>query len=121
MLNVILYTAFEEVNTVNLGSLPNGRERSIPQDNSPAISYGAIAWFPTLKEAKTLRQALNAIQGRFLRTVTGVYRATATEALEIETYCEPLDLYTERQALQGVARQIQQGHAFKIETLRGRL
>jgi hypothetical protein len=71
----------------------------------PAISYGAIAWFPALKEFKTLRNSLNAIQGRFLRIVAGAYKATATEALEIETFSEPLDLYIERSVLLGMARQ----------------
>ena len=71
----------------------------------PAISYGAIAWLPIAKEkTKSLQNKLNAIQGRFLRVVTGAYRATATEALEIETLIEPLDLYIEKTAISSLTR-----------------
>ena len=87
----------------------------------PALSYGSIAWFPVLKDSKTLRKTLQAIQGRFLRTITGAYRATATEALEIETYIEPLDLYIERNTNLGYTRQSTQGQEEKIKTLRQRL
>ena len=74
-----------------------------------------------LKDSKTLRKTLQAIQGRFLRTITGAYRATATEALEIETYIEPLDLYIERNTNLGYTRQSIQGQEEKIKTLRQRL
>ena len=74
-----------------------------------------------LKEVKTLRNALKAIQGKFLRIITGAYRATATEALEIETFIEPLDLYIERIANLGLARQVLGGQGNKIKALRRRL
>jgi hypothetical protein len=87
----------------------------------PALSYGSIAWFPVLKDPKTLRKTLQSIQGRFLRTITGAYKATATEALEIETYTEPLDLYIERNANLGFTRQSNQGQGKRIKELRQRL
>jgi hypothetical protein len=87
----------------------------------PTLSYGATAWFPILKEAKTLRNTLKAIQGKFLRIITGAYRATATEALEIETFIEPLDLYIERIANLGLARQVLGGQGDKIKAFRRRL
>ena len=47
---------------------------------------------------------LQAIQGRCLRAVARAYRASSTEALEIETNVEPLDLYTGRLAAQATVR-----------------
>ena len=64
-----------------------------------------MAWYPTTK-AVTLGKTLQSIQGKFLRIVAGAYRATSTEALEIETFIEPLDLYAERIALLGITRQV---------------
>jgi len=86
-----------------------------------ALSYGAASWFPLEKEAKALRGKLNAIQGRFLRSITGAYRATATEALEIETFTEPLDLYIERTANLGLIRQVQRGLGNEIKLFSQRI
>ena len=47
---------------------------------------------------------LRTIQGRYLRAVAGAYRATSTEALEVETNVEPLELYIARLAAQAAAR-----------------
>ena len=65
----------------------------------PAITYGALLWHRpegVLAAAKGMTTKLRAIQGRCLRAVAGAYRATSTEALEIETNVEPLELYTAR-------------------------
>jgi hypothetical protein len=42
---------------------------------------------------KTVVNKLKTLQGKFLRTVTGSYRATSTEAVEIETYIQPIDIF----------------------------
>jgi hypothetical protein len=42
---------------------------------------------------KTVANKLKAHQGKFLRAITGAYRATSTEAVEIETYIQPIDIY----------------------------
>ena len=44
----------------------------------------------------------------------GAYRATATEALEIETFIEPLDLYIEKIANQSLTRVALQGQGQQI-------
>jgi hypothetical protein len=75
-----------------------------------------MAWYPTTR-AITLGKTLQSIQGKFLRIVAGAYRATSTEALEIETFIEPLDLYAERIALLGITRQVQRGQGDKIKAL----
>ena len=36
---------------------------------------------------------LKALQGKLLRVITGAYRATSTEAVKIETYIQPIDIY----------------------------
>ena len=65
----------------------------------PVLAYGALSWCPeNLGKAKTLAKSLQNIQRRFLRAITGAYKATLTEALEIETFTEPLDLYIEKTA-----------------------
>jgi ribonuclease HI/exonuclease III len=64
----------------------------------PAITFGCNAWYMPAglpEHRKGLAKNLQAIQGRCLRVITGAYKATANEALEIETYIPPLDLYTE--------------------------
>lgn len=53
---------------------------------------------------KYIIKTLQAIQGRFLRVATGAYRATSTEALEVETYTQPLDIYTENLALRALVK-----------------
>jgi len=67
----------------------------------PAIAYGAISWFPiaNTRGKKGVTDTLQKWQGKFLRRVLGAYRATATTALEVESFIEPLDLYIQRQAL----------------------
>ena len=69
------------------------------------------------KEAKTLKETLRNAQGRFLRAITGAYKATATEALEIETLIEPLDIYIEKTATTGIVRQVLDGYNKKIRLL----
>ena len=64
----------------------------------PALSYGALAWYPLLEDRKQLTSTLANWQGKFLRSILGAYRAIATSALEIELNIEPLDLYIKRQA-----------------------
>jgi hypothetical protein len=44
------------------------------------------------------------MQGQCLRVITGAYKATATEALEIETHVPPLDLYAEEMVARTTAR-----------------
>jgi hypothetical protein len=64
----------------------------------PALTYGASLWQTpegVLGHRKGTDQRLQAIQGKCLRTITGAYKATSTEALEIETFVPPLDLYTQ--------------------------
>jgi hypothetical protein len=73
----------------------------------PAITYGALLWYRpegVLAAAKGMATKLRAVQGRCLRAATGAYRATSTEALEIEINVEPLELYTGRLAAQAAAR-----------------
>jgi hypothetical protein len=53
------------------------------------ITYGANTWYipMTIKgHHKMVINKLKALQGKFLRAITGAYRATSTEAVEIETF-----------------------------------
>ena len=62
----------------------------------PIITYGACAWYTPASikgHRKTVDNKLKALQGKFLRAITGSYRATATEAVEIETYIQPIDIF----------------------------
>ena len=77
----------------------------------PILAYGALFWYPKdSNRVETLKKSLESIQGRFLRAITGAYKAASIEALEIETFIEPLDLYLEKSASQGAARQILRGY-----------
>ena len=66
----------------------------------PAITYAASVWH-TPEGVKGHRKGIGAklqkIQGKCLRTIAGACKATSTEALEVETFTLPLDLYTEKQ------------------------
>ena len=91
----------------------------------PALAYGTSFWYPRDSEkVEGLRKSLESIQGRFLRAITGAYKAASIEALEIETFIEPLDLYLEKSASQGAARQVLKGYGQKgrlfRESLRNR-
>ena len=86
------------------------------------MAFGALFWYPKdLTRVKTLRKSLESIQGKFLRAITGAYKATAIEALEIETFTEPLDLYLEKSASQGAARQVLRGYGKEGRLFRDRL
>ena len=64
----------------------------------PAVIYGCNAWYTpegVPGHRKGIANKLQAIQGRCLRVITGAYKATANEAVEIEAFTPLLDLYTE--------------------------
>ena len=72
-----------------------------------AITYRASVWH-TPERVKGYQKGISAklqkIQGKCLRTIAGAYKATSTEALEVETFTLPLDLHTEKLAARTVAR-----------------
>ena len=71
-----------------------------------------MSWYPRdSSRAESLKRSLESIQGRFLRAITGAYKAASIEALKIETFIEPLDLYLEKSASQGAARQVLRGYS----------
>ncbi len=73
----------------------------------PAITYAASIWHTphgVKGHRKGIGVKLQKIQGKCLRTIAGAYKATSTEALEIETFTPPLDLHTERLATRAIAR-----------------
>jgi hypothetical protein len=62
----------------------------------PTLTFSAGAWYTpqgVKGHRKTTANKLKAIQGKFLRVITGAYKATSTEALEVETYIQPLDIH----------------------------
>ena len=69
----------------------------------PALAYGSAVWHqpPQAREGQG-RPArgptgpaakLTKVQNKYLRVITGVYRATPTAVLETEAYIPPLDLF----------------------------
>jgi hypothetical protein len=73
----------------------------------PAITYGASVWHTpegVQGHRKGISKKLQTIQGKCLRTITGAYKATSTEALEVEAFIQPLDQHTETLAARAVAR-----------------
>ena len=73
----------------------------------PALTYGSLVWYRPegiLKGGRTTAKKLQAVQGQFLRTVAGAYKATSVEALEVETYVQPLDIHLTKLTLGAVAR-----------------
>jgi len=87
-------------------SLPSGREiyRTVVR---PALTYGAGTWYrPRSVQGWTqgIDNRLRTVQARCLRVIAGAYRATAGEALEVETYVEPLDLYITKIAAEAAVR-----------------
>jgi hypothetical protein len=64
----------------------------------PAILYGASAWYTPegIKGArKGVGSKLKSLQGKYLRIVAGAYKATSTEALEIDTHTQPINIALE--------------------------
>jgi hypothetical protein len=73
----------------------------------PAILYGCSIWFSpedTPEYRKGVARELQAIQGRCLRAIAGAYKATSTEALEVETFTPPIQLYAEKMVAGSVCR-----------------
>jgi hypothetical protein len=71
------------------------------------VTYGANAWYTPAGvqgARKGVAKRLQAIQGKCLRITTGAYRATATEALEIETHTIPIDILLETQIAKTMLR-----------------
>jgi hypothetical protein len=64
----------------------------------PAMVYGASAWYTpeAIKGArKGVVSKLKSLQGKHLRVVAGAYKVTSTEALEVETHIQPIDIALE--------------------------
>ena len=62
----------------------------------PIITYRANAWYTSMTikgYRKIIVNKLKALQGKFLQVITGAYRATLTEAVKIETYIQPINIY----------------------------
>lgn len=73
----------------------------------PIITYGASAWYTPASvkgHRKTVDSKLKALQGKFLRLISGSYRATATEAAEIETYIQPIDIFIDGLVMKATLR-----------------
>jgi hypothetical protein len=72
-----------------------------------AVTYGANTWYTPAGlpgARKGVAKKLQAIQGKCLRVATGAYRATSTEALEVETNVEPIDIFLETQVAKTMLR-----------------
>jgi ribosomal protein L44E len=69
--------------------------------------YGANAWY-TPKSIKNARKGvvnkLKSLQRKYLRIVAGAYKATLTEALEIEIYTQPIDIALEDRVAKTILR-----------------
>jgi len=64
----------------------------------PAMVYGASVWYTPegIRSAqKGVASKLKSLQGKCLRVVTGACKATSTEALEVETPTQPIDIALE--------------------------
>lgn len=65
----------------------------------PVLSHGAAVWY-TPEGIKGHRKGLNAklrsTQGKALRQATGAYKATPTEALQVETNIAPIDIHLKK-------------------------
>jgi ribonuclease HI len=63
----------------------------------PQLLYGSSAWLaPSRKGNKHIREALEAIQGKALKVVTGAYRAASYAALNIEANVPPITITADR-------------------------
>ena len=115
--NALLQGAFKRLIQSTWGYSLNAARTLYLSAIRPVLTYGALAWFPYQreKELKTLKEALNNLQGCFLRAIAGAYKATAKEALEIELYIEPLDLYIEKTAIKSLSRLTSQGYLQDIQ------
>jgi len=70
------------------------------------IAHGAATWYTpaAIKGArKGVVAKLRSIQGRALRRISGAYKATSTEALEVETNVPPIDIHLEKLVQRSVA------------------
>ncbi|SLM39698.1 Reverse transcriptase domain [Lasallia pustulata] len=65
------------------------------------IVYGSQVWHPPpgQKGGKARQMRLERLQNRFLRRITGAYRATKVEVLQNEAHIPPLDIYMDKLAL----------------------
>jgi ribonuclease HI len=73
----------------------------------PSLTFGCNTWYTPKGlpgHRKGLVNKLQSIQGKCLRIAAGAYRATATEALEVETFTPPIDLYMETQVARTTLR-----------------
>lgn len=81
------------------GSSTGASKRIYSAVSRSVMSHGAAAWY-TSAEVKGHRKGvdtkLRSIQGRALRQATGAYRATATEALQVETNTIPIDTHLKK-------------------------
>lgn len=80
-----------------------GRQREIGSVIIPALLYGCSAWHtlkPDGEHLQTRLRSLNKIHTKAMLAIAGVYRATATAALNLETYQLPVQWLLEKQMLE---------------------
>ena len=71
------------------------------------LGHGASAWYTPAAikgHQKGVAKKLRFMQGQSLRVVAGAYRATATEALEMELHVSPIDLHMEKIVARAMTR-----------------
>jgi hypothetical protein len=102
-----MLTALKSITASTWGTSATAALRVYTTMVRPAVTYGASIWYtpPGVQGTrKGTAKKLQAIQGKCLRVITGAYRATATEALEIETHTIPIDILLETQVAKTMLR-----------------
>jgi hypothetical protein len=73
----------------------------------PIITYGVNAWYTPAsikRHRKIVNNKLKTLQRRFLRVITGFYKATVMEAAEIETHIQLIDIFMNQLVLKTTLR-----------------
>ena len=90
-----MLTALKSITGSTWGILTIAALRVYTAIVKPAITYGANIWYTprgVQGARKGVIKKLQTIQGKYLRIITGAYRATATEALKIKIYTILIDI-----------------------------
>ena len=101
-------TAIQSISGSTWGMPVHAARRVYTGVSRPAITHGATAWYTPAGlrgHRKGDNTKLRTIQGQSLRAVTGAYKATPVEALEVEVNVILLDLHLEKLIAKATIRQ----------------
>ena len=70
----------------------------------PILTYGATVWYRSHKHIKTLVKKLEVVQNKAIRLVTGAFRTTPIELIQLRSFLPPIEIWLKKLVQQAAIR-----------------